>query len=212
MTDMQFAPGVLERKELALPVRGSSGKATERRYMLPGPGDCMVCHNEKAGMVLGVRTEQLNIPDGDPAHQGQSQLSRWAEAGAFSQPLAPELLASPALAALEDDTRSVEDRLRSYWASNCSMCHGVDTTIRSRWDARYTTPLERQGIVRGALENGAPLPGSALVVPGDLQRSVLYQRGLSAGAGFAMPPLGRRTRDEAYLTLLRNWISSLARR
>ncbi|MEY4550043.1 MAG: hypothetical protein RL685_6238 [Pseudomonadota bacterium] len=194
---------VLERKELELPVRGRNGRPAERHYMLPGPGDCMVCHNDKAGMVLGVRTEQMQVAD---------QLSRWEAAGAFAQPPSAEALEhAQRLAALDDESRSEEDRLRSYWASNCSMCHGVDNTIRSRWDARATTPLEHQGIVRGPLENGAPLAGSAVVVPGDLERSVMYQRGLGTGAGFAMPPLGRRTRDEAYLTLLRRWIQSLAK-
>jgi hypothetical protein len=38
---------------------------------------------------------------------------------------------------------------------------------------------------------------------------MMYQRGAATEAGVAMPPIGRKTADERYLTLLRSWIESL---
>jgi len=201
--DASDAELVLQRKEQTLRIRDRNGKVRQQAYVYPSPVDCLACHNPKAGYVLGVRTEQLSPgSDGDEA-----PLVEWAAQGVFSQPLDRADLAAPRLAALDDETRSVEDRLRSYWATNCAMCHGVDPGIRARWDARYQTPLQQQGIVRGPLENARE--SSAVIVPGDLEHSMMFVRGSSTEPGFGMPPLGRRTSDARYLALLQRWIEAL---
>jgi uncharacterized repeat protein (TIGR03806 family) len=204
------ATAVLQREEVELAITGADGQSVTRPYVFPGPTDCMVCHNAAAGHVLGVRSEQLNrrATEADLPGTSDNQIERWSEAGIFTQPvaLAPS---APALAALDDESRSVEDRLRSYWAANCSFCHGTDETVRANWDARYSTPLAEQGIIGGPLVDEADAPGAAVVAPGDPELSVMYQRGAATEAGVAMPPIGRKTADERYLALLQSWIESL---
>jgi uncharacterized repeat protein (TIGR03806 family) len=204
------ATAVLQRQEVELPITDANGQSVTRPYVFPGPTDCMVCHTSAAGHVLGVRSEQLNRPatGADLEGTADNQIERWWEAGIFTHPVALEPSAA-ALAAIDDESRSVEDRLRSYWAANCSFCHGTDEAVRANWDARYATPLAEQGIIDGELVDEAEAQGASVVTPGDLERSMMYQRGAATEAGVAMPPIGRKTADERYLALLRTWIESL---
>jgi hypothetical protein len=97
--------------------------------------------------------------------------------------------------------------VRSYWDSNCSMCHGVLTDIRAQWDARYATPLTEQRVVSGASINTG---GTLLVAPGDPEASLLFLRDRSTDPNVRMPPLGRSRADSDYIELLDSWIQSLA--
>jgi glucose/arabinose dehydrogenase/mono/diheme cytochrome c family protein len=201
------AEPVLERKTRDLRLIDSRGDVRRQRYEFPGPNDCMVCHNANAGHVLGVRTEQMNRP---ASASGDNQLATWSSAGVFTEALAADALAvAPRLANLADDQKSLEDRVRSYWASNCSMCHGVDRTIRSTWDARYATPLASQRVINvEPSELGAG--GAAIVVPGDPKRSTIFRRSSTADRRKgAMPPLGHRRVDADYVHVLERWIESL---
>jgi len=204
------ATPVLQREDAELQITGADGTPVTRPYVFPGPSDCLVCHNAAAGRVLGVRTEQLDAPatEADLDGSADNQIERWSDAGLFTAPVALDPSVVP-LAGLEDESRSVEDRLRSYWASNCSFCHGTDESVRANWDARFTTPLSDQGIIEGPLVEGAEARGAFVVTPGDPEHSLIYRRGQATDPGFAMPPLGRRTADERYLALLRTWIESL---
>ncbi len=183
------------------------GTPRTQSYFFPGPRDCMTCHNPEAGRVLGVRTAQLNGP---ASSTGQNQLAEWAERGWFHDgPDLDELDSYPRLSPLDDESASVEERVRSYWDANCSLCHGVQTTIRATWDARHETPLEQQRVLLAPALNGAEDGAEYLIEPGAPERSVLYQRNATLQADLRMPPLGSNRRDEVYLELLERWISSL---
>jgi hypothetical protein len=143
-----------------------------------------------------------------------NQVFTWGQTGLLD--VAPDQASierSSSLAALDDETAPAEDRLRSYWASNCSMCHrGSETApgIFAAWDARYEVPLQDQGVIDGRLAESAPDDDARVVVPGDLDKSVLYQRSNSTLPGYAMPPLGRSSVDPKYVALLEEWIRSLS--
>jgi uncharacterized repeat protein (TIGR03806 family) len=201
---------VLERKTRDLTVTEASGETRRQRYEFPSPNDCLVCHNANAGYVLGVRTEQLNraLPDGTGS--SENQLVAWSRAGVFTQALPDVATAGyPRLASLGDEEKSAEERIRSYWASNCSMCHGVDRQIRATWDARYSTALASQRVIAGEITE-VGVGGTAVVVPGDPERSAMFLRSATADRRKgAMPPLGHRRVDDQYVGLLRSWIQSL---
>jgi uncharacterized repeat protein (TIGR03806 family) len=195
-----------------LEVIEADGSARSQAYFYPAPSDCLTCHSPEAGFVLGARTAQLN--GAQPAEGGEepiNQLASWVARGVFRQ--APDLDALesyPRFSPVSDETHSLEERVRSYWDSNCSMCHGVRSSIRADWDARYQTPLEQQGVVWTESLNGGPADEAFLIEPGDAGRSILYQRSASLISGVRMPPLASHRRDEAYLELLEQWIASLA--
>jgi uncharacterized repeat protein (TIGR03806 family) len=201
---------LLESEEETLSVIGPDGVVREQEYFYPGPADCLLCHNAEAGHVLGVRTAQLNGP-GTGAEPGSSQLVDWAARGLLDTPIdAARASELPRLSALSDTGTSVEGRVRSYWDSNCSMCHGSVGSIRATWDARHSTPLGDQGVVFGNLSGEAELPaGSFVAVPGDPEHSALWQRAQSNDPAIRMPPLGRRRVDSEYLQLLEQWLASL---
>lgn len=201
------AEAVTEPAVEALELVDADGNAHSQTYYYPGPRDCLTCHNQHAGYVLGVRAAQLDGPSAaDP--ETTSQLHDWAERGLFgdSPPAFDDVVP---LAPLDDESLSPEDRVRSYWDGNCSMCHGVLRDIRANWDARYRTPLAEQGVIGGISVYGAADGSTLLIEPGMPQRSILYQRSATRVEGLRMPPLGSERPDDAYLKLLERWISSL---
>ncbi len=196
-----------------LSIINEDGEQRTLNYYYPGPSDCLVCHNEPAGNVLGLNTAQLNrdiayAQDSEPFNQ----LDAWVSLGRFREGSTLDGRDSseyPRLASLDDDDSSIEHRIRSYWSSNCSMCHGALPGIKSRWDARYATPLADQGVINGALVSNRN-SDDRVIVPGDLSRSVLYQRDISLDPTWRMPPLGRSSVDTRYIELLEEFILSLA--
>jgi len=163
--------------------------------------------------VLGLRAVQLNrdvvYPGG---HDPFNQLEVWSDLGLLTAPLQPGLLEeTPRLAAIGDESRSVEERVRAYWDSNCAMCHGV-TQLYSNWDARFSTPLPQQGLLLRPPFAGSSPNGDVLLDPGNPSGSIIYQRSISTDPNRRMPPIGRTTEDEAYVELLEQWITSLASR
>jgi uncharacterized repeat protein (TIGR03806 family) len=210
--DGSDAEPVFESQLEDLDVTLADGSVRHQRYYYPSPSDCLICHNADAGYVLGARTAQLNREVADPVTgEPIQQLLDWSERGLLDTPLdATALSGLPSLAPLEDESRSLEDRVRSYLDSNCSMCHGPLESLRASWDGRYQTPLAAQGIIDGALTGEAELPvGSRIVVPGDLAHSALWLRDGSVDPALKMPPLGRQQVDQAYLDVLQRWILSL---
>jgi uncharacterized repeat protein (TIGR03806 family) len=190
-----------------LTVIDSNGAPRTQTWFYPGPRDCPTCHSAAAGEVLGVRTAQLNGPGGD----GTNQLAAWLARGLLRDGPSPEQLAAlPRLSGLSDETQSLEQRVRSYWDSNCAMCHGVEDRIRASWDARYETPMAARSLVSAPAINGGDDGATLLIEPGSPERSILYQRDASLVSGKRMPPLASHRRDEAYLEVLERWIESLA--
>jgi hypothetical protein len=198
-----------------LQVIEADGSTRTQTYFYPGPKDCRTCHAAAAGHVLGVRTAQLNGPfagvhptDGEAA---TNQLAGWVAHGRFGA--VPDLDALdeyPRLSALTDESRSLTQRVRSYWDANCSMCHGVQGSLRAEWDARYRTPLAAQGVVSATALNGGRDGAIHLIEPGFPERSIMYQRNATLVSGQRMPPIASNRRDEAYLSVLERWIVSLA--
>src|SRR5690606_15234665 len=99
----------------------------------------------------------------------------------------------------------------SYWDSNCSSCHNDSSAIPS-WDARFSTPLEQQGVLLAEPYTGPRPDGALLIMPGDPERSLIFLRSQSLRPGVAMPPLLRNRLDERYVELLGEWIESLPAR
>ncbi len=204
---------LLEGHDLELTVVDASGAARMQTYTFPAQSDCARCHSEVAGGALGPRTAQLNRehvyhPEGEPFPA--NQLSTWENLGLFDREIGHRPAADyPQLASLSDETRSAEERLRSYWDSNCAMCHNADSPVPS-WDARYATPLAKQGVI-GAPSYAQP-DELLLVTPGQPEASLMYLRAASTDPRLRMPPLLRNRVDDEYLGLLGSWIASLPAR
>ena len=170
-------------------------------WYYPSREDCRTCHTDRASGVLGVKTRQFN----------RDILSAWSRLGLFDPAPPNSVLASCEFLARPDDTsRSLEDRARSYLDVNCSNCHRPGGTV-AYFDARFDTPLDKQGLVDGPVLIDEGIDHARMIAPNDRWRSILYMRANTVEA-FKMPPLARQTVDQAGMALLRQWIESLGGR
>ena len=99
-----------------------NGKPVGKRWRYPSTADCVQCHkgdeSEKRGS-LGFITPQLNR-----VVNGTNQLQSLVARGILSaNPVAGNADAHRWYG-LTETTATLEQRVRSYFASNCSHCHG----------------------------------------------------------------------------------------
>jgi uncharacterized repeat protein (TIGR03806 family) len=191
-----------------IPLHGAGGETHEQTWYYPSRKDCRTCHNALAGGVLGVKTRQMNHDFAYPSGVTDNELRTWSHIGLLDTHLRAEDIARLVrLAPATDTSRSLEDRARSYLDANCSGCHRPGGTV-ANFDARYDTPLEKQGLIDGPvlLDQGIDRP--RIISPHDVWRSIAFMRVNTVG-DIHMPPLDRMTIDERGVELLRQWIDSM---
>ena len=188
-------------------IRTATGSRTQTWYY-PSREDCLTCHTALAGGVLGVKARQMNRDYTYRPGVTANQLVAWNHAGVFGAKRDDaELVGAPKMANAGDTSRSIEDRARSYLDANCAQCHRPGGTVAT-FDARYDTPLDSQGLIRGYVLINEGIDGAHIVVPHDVWRSVLFMR-VDTDDTYKMPPLARMTTDSASVRLLREWILSM---
>jgi uncharacterized repeat protein (TIGR03806 family) len=203
-----FSEGATEE----LQIMGTDGLARTQTYSYPSTASCRSCHSAAAGPVRGVRTVQLNGPMDQLAAPGQSdlpvnQLATFNALGLFAESIGdPSEYAH--LSPIGDESAPLEERVRSYWDSNCSMCHN-DSASSPSWDARYQVPLAEQKVLMATPIAGAGPDDLRLIFPGEPERSLILRRVDSALPGMRMPPMLRNRVDDAYVDVLRRWIQAL---
>jgi len=207
----------------------TTGTATTTRFHLnlqrtqtwfyPGKADCLQCHRQGSGLVLGQNTAQSNrnydyaaALNGTGSTVTDNQLRAWAHAGYFTAP--PAEVDIPSLAKmrpLSDTAASAEVRMRSYLDSNCAHCH--QTTgggVHAFWDARYELSLAQTGIVNGFVGNTLGLTNTPKVlVPQSIERSIMHARMATATANHKMPPVAKSLVDQDAMTVLEQWINEV---
>jgi uncharacterized repeat protein (TIGR03806 family) len=190
-----------------IPIQTANGIRTQQWYY-PSRADCLTCHTANAGLVLGVKTRQLNRDFKFPSGVTDNELRAWNHLGLFDTNFSDaDIEKFPKLAGMNDTTRSLEDRARSYLDANCAQCHRPRGTV-AYFDARYDTPLAQQGLIAGRVLIDERIDNSRVIAPNDIWRSILYMRTDTTEA-FKMPPLARNEIDAQGMKLLRQWIESL---
>jgi len=110
----------------------------------------------------------------------------------------------------ESPSMPLEARVRSYLHGNCAVCHQPGGASRGNFDARTTTPLTRTGLIDGEPAAGdLGIAGARLIVPGDPEKSILYQR-VKRTDFFRMPPVAYYDEPSPILPVMEEWIRSLA--
>ncbi len=175
----------------------------------PSRDQCMSCHNENAGYILGVNTHQLN-GDYDYPHLGQplNQLEYFDQIGAFSTPIDP-IESLPRAFPIDDDSADLQDRILSYLDANCASCHRLGGVPMISLDFRFGTPLKLQNAINMPTQSPASVPDRLIIRPGDHAASELWIRDASTGFD-RMPPLARNVVDQAYVDALALWIDGLS--
>jgi hypothetical protein len=135
--------------------------------------------------------------------------------------ITPANLVTPALASvcdvkgkvvpyprLEDPGRPVEDRTRAWLDVNCANCHRPGGLGRATIDLRFSTPIEKSGVINGALISGDQgIPGARVLVPGAPGKSMLHLRlTRPPNDPLRMPPACPHPESPPVLELLEKWI------
>jgi uncharacterized repeat protein (TIGR03806 family) len=187
-------------------VNPATGAATRITWTFPTQAQCLNCHTQATGRVLGLNARQLN---GSHTYQStgnaDNQLRTLNHIGIFSSDIgaAGQYGAMPAAT---DASASLEARAKSYLDTNCSICHLPGGPTPVAMDLRYTTGVADMQLV-GVANQGSV--GGVRVVAGNHAGSLLWQRAASTNASVRMPPLGVQMVDEAGLQVLANWIDAL---
>lgn len=103
------------------------------------------------------------------------------------------------------------ERARAYLHTNCSQCHRPGGPTSSSMDLRYSTALANANacdVAPGLGDLG--LADARIIAPGAPGRSVIPVRMNLRGDPNTMPPVGSARVDTAAVTLMRDWIDSLA--
>ena len=191
----------------AITIKTATGTRTQTWYY-PSRQDCLACHTANAGYVLGVKTRQLNRDFVYPTGTTDNELRAWNHLGLFDTNLdEASLKVLPKLARADDETRTLEDRARSYLDANCANCHRPHGTV-AYFDARYDTPLVQANLINGPVLIDERIDHPHIIAPNDIWRSILFMRANTIES-FKMPPLARNAIDEPGMKLLRQWIESL---
>jgi glucose/arabinose dehydrogenase/mono/diheme cytochrome c family protein len=180
-------------------------------YHYPSTSECLTCHGLGVGGVLGFNTRYLNKPYTYPSSgQTTNQLVALSSIGALDQHISQAATQNFITSAAHDDlTKSLELRARSYLDVNCSGCHQPAAGNRAAFDARITTPLAQQNYINGTVINVLGLDNPKVIVPGDINRSMLHYRLSAIHSNIAMPPISKNKLDTEGIQLITDWINSL---
>jgi hypothetical protein len=188
---------------LNFPIPGSSPAQTWR---YPSRSDCKACHTSAGGFALSFNTRQLNRSHVYGA-QTQNQIAALSGAGYFSSPVTG-IANLPALARADDPTASLEWKVRSHLAVNCSQCHQPGGTALGNWDGRPTTATDAAGMINGLLLNTFGDEANRFIVKGDVSHSMVIKRMQGVGVP-RMPPISTNERDLVSEQLLTDWIEDV---
>jgi len=182
------------------------GNPVPQTWRIPSRAECMACHTSQAGHALSFNTRQLNLSSDMLGFAG-NQLTTLQQQGYFSNnPGSPNLL--PRHLRPDEAAYSLEARVRSYLAVNCSYCHKPGGNAPGSWDGRPELSLNQTLLVNGNAMNNGGNPLNQLVVPGDASHSIVFHRMGATGGFNRMPPIGSNVIDHANIALLANWIGS----
>jgi hypothetical protein len=206
-----------------------NGRLVGKRWRYPSGRNCNNCHRgDETGLrgALGFITPQLNR-----VVNGTNQLQTLFTRGILSANPVAGKPAAHRWYGLTEDSVTLEKRVRSYFASNCSHCHNLKVPLGlPEHDFDYFDPAKRieyrfdsaaGGDPTGAWVNRPSKSGYGfdfLIVPGYPDRSAIMNKMRYRFAGpldpdkgdfMQMPPLATSQPDSAAVKLIEQWICSL---
>jgi glucose/arabinose dehydrogenase len=199
--DDQSDADLVAEEGLSAPIPAANPAQTWR---YPSRNECRTCHTPAGGFALSFNTRQMNRFF-QTSSQNENQLAALSSAGYFSSTVS-NIHTLPAFAAADDESASLEWRVRSYLETNCVQCHQPGGASSGYWDARSTTPTDLAHLIEGPLVNDGGDPSNRLSIPGDTTRSMILKRLRGEGVP-RMPPLATSERDLVAEQLLTRWIT-----
>jgi uncharacterized repeat protein (TIGR03806 family) len=178
-------------------------------WVFPSDAQCLQCHTAGAGRSLGLENRQLahNITypqTGRNAHQLVTLNFINTLTPALTNPAGIVPYPNPA------GTGTLTERARAYLHTNCAQCHRPNGGTPSNMDLRYATPLNMTNACDAAPQAGdLGIANARLIAPGASARSVAVAR-MNRRDANAMPPVASTVVDAAGVSLIQQWVDSLA--
>ncbi len=177
-------------------------------WHFPSRSQCLVCHNEAAGRVLGWRTGQLERQVTLGKATTGNQVDLLAKLGVLtSVPTVRVAYPDPA-----DTTAPLAARARSALFANCGSCHLANGPTTTPLDLRFETPLTATAACQVQPQKGdLGVPGATILEPGHPERSTLWLRMKVADttSDLRMPNLGSALVDQATVDVVSSWLTAL---
>ncbi len=202
---------MVNNPEEFLDVTQSPSGTFKQKYTYP-VNACMTCHNANSGHILGVINSQLNRDFTYPSSTvTDNQIRTLNHIEFFDVTLDENAISGyDALNAVDDISFSLDNRVRSFLHSNCSLCHrpGGGTTSSMDLRAHVFDSSQVSGL---SVTTSLGIEGAQEVNNHDTGRSILFQRVVrTPGQGNQMPLLGRNYEYPAAINALQEWIDGLS--
>ena len=177
----------------------------------PSPDQCMICHSAAKNIVLGPEIAQLNRFRKHKRRPGKHhQLKRLNRSFTFAEGLPDKISSLPTLSAIDDDSKSVANRARSYLHANCSHCHLPNGPTPVSIDFRFNTPINNMNLCKVApVTDDFGLSAPYLIDPGNPANSIISLR-MSTTGHKRMPPLGSSIVHRDAVQLINEWITNVS--
>ncbi|MNU56015.1 hypothetical protein D3C71_451020 [compost metagenome] len=203
-----------EQTEAYLDLNGSytniswiqDGQSKSASYRIPSGTECHTCHKiNDQPIPIGVKPQNMNInyayDDGV-----QNQLQKLIAIGYLENTLPNNIVST---VNYMDQTKSIDERFRSYVDINCAHCHSAGKHCDYR-PMRLAFSETGDPINLGLCVEPEEFINSSLayiIKPSDKDRSMMYYRLGSTAQSERMPLLGRSIVHEEGLQLLEDWIN-----
>lgn len=187
-------------------VMDASGTAHD----VPNSDQCLTCHSQMPDKALGFSAIQLSHERSDPSNTQEWTLGALMEAN---------LLTNPPAAQFTVPFTEAQRNLFGYLHANCGTCHNPKGTQNTQTGldmwlkvTDMTKPVTESSVYRGlynvdiAWMDGDRPPATKRIAPGSLSNSAVYQRFITKGRDWSMPPLATEVVDPTAKKLLEDWI------
>lgn len=203
-----------EQTEAYLDLNGSytniswlqNGQTKSSNYRIPSETECHTCHKLNDNPIpIGVKPQNINW-NYNYATGAQNQLQKLIDVGYLENTLPGTIIST---VDYNDQSQSVDLRLRSYVDINCAHCHSEGRHCDYR-PMRLAFSETSDPVNLGLCVEPEEFINSALVYiikPNDKNRSMMYYRLSSTLESERMPLLGRSIVHEEGLQLLEDWIA-----
>ncbi len=187
--------------------------ASGTNHDIPSAEDCLTCHSQQPDKALGFSAIQLShepIDSTDPLEWTLDDL------------MAEGLLTAPPAAAFSVPGTATEQAFFGYLHANCGHCHNPKGTANAQTGldmwlkvADLEGPVNEFSVYESLYDvdiawlDGELPDADKRVVPGSFADSAIYQRFVSKGETWSMPPLGTEEVDPTGQQLFESWIQSL---
>lgn len=180
----------------------------DRQWKVHSRTQCMVCHSNWAGNILGFRYGQLDRRPASGTQIEKNQLAALESVGLIDL----EEKRRPTSQRMPDpfdESQPLADRARSWLHTNCAHCHRKGGGGTAPFELQYHLKTEDLNLLGQRPSQGSfAIYQPAVVAPGRPYQSLLLYRLGKHGRGH-MPHLGASMVDERAIVLIRDWIKSM---